>query len=198
MNSGYKRALLGSIVLTMALFFSPGCSSDDSSGTVFTIPTCITFIPASTGTPPEKVVLQEGAGSTCDEARVDIMVTDVDDVYGAGFVIEYSGAIVAYQGFSTTGSFLEDDNVNTQIVQDGPIGSVTFSITRVQDANPASSDGVDVSGTRLLGTLRFTSFSVGGPAELTLTNNNLFDSGTPPQAITLAPPTWAFGSLRVD
>ncbi len=198
MNSGYKRGLLGAIALAMVLFVSPGCSSDDSPGSVFVIPTCIEFLPDQTGTPADRsVVLQKNTTtSDCDEVQVDIMVTEVGDVYGAGFVIEYSGAIVAYQGFSTTGSFLEDSNVDTQIVQDGPIGSVTFSITRVQDANPASSDGVDVTGTRLLGTLRFTSFSVGGPAELTLTNNNLFNSATPPAAIT--PVTWEFGSLRVD
>ncbi len=197
MNSGYKRTLLGSIVLAMVLFSSPGCSSDDSSsGTVFTLPSCITFIPDPALTPPAKIVLKEGAGSTCDEAQVDIMVTDVNNVYGARFDIEFSGAIAAYQGFSTAGSFLESDDVDTTIVQGGPVGNVTFSITRIQDANVNSFEGIDVSGEQLLGTLRFTSFSVGGPAELTLTNNDLLDNATPPVAIPNL--TWAFGSLRVD
>ncbi len=198
MNSGCKRALLGSVILAMVLFFSPGCSSDDSSGSVFVVPTCIEFLPAQTGTPANNsIVLRKNTDtSDCDEVQVEIVVTNVNDVYGAGFVIEYNGAIVAYQGFSTTGSFLEDNNVDTQIVQDGPVGSVTFSITRVQDANSNSENGVDVSGSRVLGTLRFRSFSVGGPVELTLTNNNLFDNQTPPQAIPNL--TWEFGSLRVD
>lgn len=98
------------------------------------------------------------AGSTSGTSfTIKISATDVPDFFGAAFRIRIDPDYVAYQGLSSTGSFLRDGGVTSLDFRADATtvpGQVIVNATRVQNAG-GTIPGVNVVGTRELVSLTF-------------------------------------------
>jgi len=136
--------------VAFALVGTAGCNNDEPN--LGLEPVCVTFLPDSEPI-PGNVVARYGAGSICDTADVELVVTGVDNVYGASFTVEYDAAVFfLVTPISTEGSFLsEDGTVNLIVVSSGPPGAKVIGVTRT-----GVPDGVDATiDNDLLATLQF-------------------------------------------
>lgn len=175
-------------VLTVLLFVSTGCGGGDGSGGAAAAP-CLSFV--GTQAPAAgRVVARLATGGSCSARAVEIVVTDVSDVFGAQFTLTFDATKVAYAGASSTGSFLTS---GAQVsIQEGNTGSGTVSvgISRI-----GVSTGVNVSGSQVLIRLTFAPRAVGS-SSLSLSSAILFGSQTPPQPKPGL--TWSGGSFTIQ
>ncbi len=175
-----------SAVATIAimLLLVPGCSDDSSP---ISTELCIEFDGAQAPA-PGTVSSRLGEDSVCEEAVVEIVATGLSDVFGIATTVEYDPEVAAYSGRSTIGSALGTDLLVD--IEEDPLGTLTIGVTRV------STTGVDITGTEVLIELFFEIWALNpdsGP--MTLENNCLLDSGTPPEPI--AGVTCSGGTLAV-
>jgi len=175
MNWKQIRRLSGCLVLACGVALSGACSDDDAG-----LPeaVCVEFTPAEA---PEagKVVARAGAESTCDVAVVEIVATDIDDVFSIEADVLYDNVVVRYLGFDAGGSVLAADGVGiVPIVSEVEGGRITLGIAR------SASTGIDVSGTRLVVKLFFLNNLIAGTTgSLTLTDECLRGSEEPPDDV---------------
>ena len=146
-----------------------GEDSKKSGGTS----TCVSY-EASQSPSPGSVGAQEGAGSRCSQAEVEILVTDVSDVFAVSFVATFSSSVVRYDGYSDSGSFLGDDGTSLVVVVDESVGRVEIGVTRV------GVGGAEAVGSRRLLRLFFSPRDLGAGA-LSLEDAVILDSETPPR-----------------
>jgi len=175
MNWKRIRRLGCCIVLVCGVALSGACSEDDAG-----VPdaVCVEFAPAEA---PEagKVAARAGAESTCDVAVVEIVATDIDDVFSMEADVLYDSVAVQYLGFDAEDSVLRTDGVEiVPIVSEVEDGRITLGIAR------GSLTGIDVSGSRLLVKLFFLNKLVAGTTgSLTLTDECLRGSEEPPDDV---------------
>jgi len=166
------RRLSGCLVLACGVALSGACGEDDAG---IPDPVCVEFTPAAA---PEagKVVTRAATESTCDVAVVEIVATDIDDVFSIETDVLYDNIAVRYIGFNLEDSFLGADGVEiVPIVSEVEQGRITLGIAR------RASTGVDVSGTQSLVKLFFLNNLVAGTTgSLTLTDECLRGSEEPP------------------
>jgi len=162
--------------LTLGLLFSLalvtlGCNNDSgTSGTP-----CLEFSPA-TIPDPLSVTATEGQGSDCDFAVVELVVTDVSNLYAVSLDVKFDATRVNLSSVSTTNSVLTSDGAPL-LRQVTPIasGQVHVAITRSQVTT-----GVNVVGGGSLATITFVRTGNSGMSTLTFTDADLLDPGTPP------------------
>jgi hypothetical protein len=175
MNWKRIRRLGCCLVVACGVALSGACSDDDAG-----VPdaVCVEFAPAEA---PEAgmVTARAASESTCDVAVVEIVATDIDDVFSIETDVLYDNVAVRYLGFDAEGSVLGADGVEVvPIVSEVEDGRITLGIAR------RSSTGIDVSGTRLLVKLFFLNNPVAGTTgSLTLTDECLRGSEEPPDDV---------------
>jgi hypothetical protein len=91
-------------VLTVLLFVSTGCGGGDGSGGAAAAP-CLSFVGAQAPA-AGRVVARLATGGSCSARAVEIVVTDVSDVFGAQFTLTFDASKISYAGASSQGSFL--------------------------------------------------------------------------------------------
>ena len=164
-----------------------GCGGGGDDGGTGTMPACIEFTAASPAA-PNAVSTRESSGSTCEVARLELAVTDVDDLFGASFTVTFDPALVSYDGWSTTGSLLDSDGADLELLEDVAVGAVKIGVSRF-----GVDTGIDVVGTRLLLTLRFRKAADSGTTPLAYSNGKLI--GSEPQAPVKPGVAWIGGTL---
>jgi hypothetical protein len=164
-----------------------GCGGGGDDGGTGTMPTCVGFTAASPAA-SNTVSTRESSGSTCEVARLELVVTDVDDLFGASVTVTFDPAVVSYEGWSTTGSLLESDGADLELLENVDAGAVKIGVSRF-----GADTGIDVVGTRLLLTLRFRKATDNGATPLAYTNGKL--TGSEPQPQVKPGVTWVGGTL---
>jgi hypothetical protein len=171
-----RRAILAALLLIGTLP-GAGCGGDNSPSPIDEV--CVEFAPdqapaAGTLTP----VLVEG--STCETIFVDLLATDVNDVFGLDTVLSYDSELVRFRGWSNAGSYLRNDGAElATLINENAIGEITIGMSRV-----LVQTGVDIAGPETLLRLEFdiaTGTAQTGDVELRA--DCLLDSQDPPQSI---------------
>jgi hypothetical protein len=160
--------------LLLLLFLTIGCNNDNGeSGDP-----CAQFTPAAVPA-PQTVTAVEGLGSGCDVVVIDLVVTDVSDLFATSFDLTFDQTRVVLATVSTTTSVLTSDGAPLlRQVTTIATGHVHVALTRSQVTT-----GVDVQGGATLATLTFLRAGTGGSTTLNFTDAELLDSGTPPAPI---------------
>lgn len=178
---------------TFLLFLAvSACSSCGGGGGGGTIPsTCIAFL-AGAAPAPSTAVARQAAGSVCGTVIVEIVITDVTDVFAVDFTVSFDPSVARYDGHSLSGSRLTSDGAIPQVLESIQPGLVTLSISRF---NPST--GIDFSGTQTVVKLIF-SMPVGAGAasgNLIFSNTKVLGSETPP--VEKPNIQWFGGTLRI-
>jgi hypothetical protein len=181
------RQLPASLVLLAALALS--CSGGSDGGTGLASP-CLGFSPAGSAG-PSTVTTREAAGSNCDVAILEIVATDVDDLFTASFTVQFDPAIVRYDGLGISDSILASDGAQVEALEQEQTGQVTVGVSRV-----ATSSGIDVVATQVILSISFRRAAPGGATSLDYSNTNLLGSETPPQVKPGI--QWVGGSLMIQ
>ena len=174
-------------VLIGVLLASAGCGGGDGGGA--TAAPCLSFVGAQAPA-AGKVVARLAAGGSCAARAVEIVVTDVSDVFGAQFTVTFDPTQVSYAGASSTGSILASGGAQVSVQQDGTGGNVAVGISRI-----GVNTGVNVTGSQVLIRLTFAPVAV-GTSSLAVSNAQLFGSQTPPQPKPGL--TWSGGSFTIQ
>lgn len=178
------------LAVLLALSLGLGCGGEDSApGSVVPPGTCIEFTPASAPS-PGTVVARKNATSSCDVLGVDLVVTDVADIFAVELTVEYDQAVVNYDGVGTSGSLLSSDGAALQVIDGGQNGRTSVSISRFSVVS-----GIDAVGSQLLATLIFRRPGAAGVSNLSVSAAQLFDSDAPPRPIAAQ---WFGGTFTVQ
>jgi hypothetical protein len=181
------RAGLAGCALVIVASVMLGCGGGGDNGGTGTMPACVGFTAASPAA-SNAVSTRESSGSTCEVARLELVVTDVDDLFGASFTVTFDPAVVSFDGWSTSGSLLDSDGVDLELLEDVDAGVVKIGVSRF-----GVDTGVDVVGTRLLLTLLFRKAADSGATPLSYTNGKLI--GSEPQPQVKPGVTWVGGTV---
>lgn len=157
------------LLLFMAVLL-PSCDGGDGGGAQV----CIRFMASSA--PASGTVVAREAGQACTVVTVELVVTDVSDVFSASFVAVFNPGLASYAGLDTGGSFLSSDGTALEVLEDVQSGRVTVGLTRL-----GSSTGIDVVGSEVLVKVLFRRVADSGSGILDLQNTKLLGSETPPQ-----------------
>jgi hypothetical protein len=177
--------LVGSL-LTLGL----GCSSDSNTVEVV-IPTelCVGFVPSELPV-SGNVVSRLRADSTCAVAFIEVVGTDIDDVFSVAAHINYDRTAVEFLQLDTNGSALSQDGALLNVrVEELVAGELTIGVAR--NAN----DSVDIVGTRLLMTLLFLPLNLGA-SEMAVETPCLTNGDEPP--LPLGDVSCSGGSFDVE
>jgi hypothetical protein len=160
-SSGRAAALL------LAALPLCGCQDDDE-------PPCLTFTPAAS--PASGTVSTTSTlGSQCDLLELQLLISDVPDVFAVSLGILYDPATVAFAGLFPEGALLDADGTPLAVEVSGPEGALSAGVTRI------STTGIDASGTRVLLRMRFSRLGGAGATPLTFDRPTMLGSETPPQ-----------------
>jgi len=164
--------LILAILFVVGTLAGCGSSSEDSGNDDFSGP-CLALTPSGvpgTGT----VTLEEGSDSTCDDLEIDVMVTDVTDVFAVAFEFTYDSNFVTYQGYSTSGSFLGSGPTVPVLEEFLDANRIGIGMGRL------SQTGVNATGTELLIHLHFKREQDSGTANVAFGAAAILGSETPP------------------
>jgi len=178
--------LIVRILLLIALIVTPACSGSGGGSSL-----CVSFVGLAAPAAPS--VSTQSGSSPCGMVVVQFYVTDVDDLFGAAFDVDYDPAEVSYvaSSLSTGGSILGSGGATITALADGSTaGKVVVGVSRT---NPAMA--IDVSGTQLLCSLTFQRVGTTGTSALTFSNERLFDDSMPPLEIPSV--GWAGGNFDI-
>jgi len=148
-----------------------GCSTaggGDGEGDKSGPGSCLDFVPI-TAPSPGNLAARKGAGSTCDLLEVELIITDVTDVFEVNFSITLDSSVAAFDSIDTSTSFLRDDGTDLAVIQNPVIG-----ITRL------GSTGMDATGSKELVKLYFSRNLLSGVSNLNFNATQVFGSETPP------------------
>jgi len=187
MKASCRRPTILLLGILIAASATLACSGGDSAGGVPLDGGCLDL---AAGSPAQDTVSLGKGTSTCDMLAVDVVVTDVNDVFASSFTLNYDASLARFEGSSTTGSLLASDGTTVQVLEDAQSGSVTIGLTRVGVAN-----GVNANGTRVLVTLMFSTVADAGDAGIAFSNETILGSETPP--LDKAGVNWVGGTLVV-
>lgn len=179
-----RRLLLLPLILLVA-----ACGGGDNGGGNMMPTACIDFTGGATAT-SGSVIAQKGTGSTCDVVVVDLIVTDVNNLFGMEVILTYDPAVVDYESSSSAGSVLTQGGVVVPVLESEVTGQVLIAATR-QAAN-----GVNVTGSGQLLRLLFRKVGGSGMSAMSYSGNQLFDDQPPPQPIPGI--SWSSGQLVVQ
>jgi hypothetical protein len=135
---------------------------------------CLDFL-ASAEPSRGTAVARLATGSNCDRAIVEIVLTDVPDVFAVEFTASFDEAVAAYEAYSLVGSALAMDGAQVLALEEREPGSVSLAFSR---ANPAR--GVDITGSRTLVRLVFRRVGPPGRGPLAFSSARIFGSEQPP------------------
>ncbi len=184
-NSSSVKTNRTAVFLGLLLLLAPpSCHHSDD-------PVCLELIaPAPT---PGSVACREGADSTCDLIAVDLIVTDVPDLFTVDFALTFDPALAGYEGLSAAGSLLSSDGTQVTVFEDhDPAqGKITVTIARLG----LDSGGIDAVGERFLVRLYFRKLADSGSCPLAFTTARIFSGVFPPEIIDGV--VWSGGTLII-
>ena len=186
MTRGLAVLMLGALT---SLALACGGGGGGGGGGVIPNTGCAAFT-AAAAPAAGTVVLQNTANSTCNLVVVDVVITDVTDVFTASFDMNYNAAHLRYDGFSVTNTLLNSDGNTIQTLENTAVGQVTLGLTRT------GMTGIDAVGSQPLVRLTFTRLVNAGNSTLTFGNQDVFGSQAPPQA--KAGIAWSGGSVAIN
>jgi hypothetical protein len=181
------------LVVGLLTSLAPGCGDDNGDDGTQTIP-CLEF-QASAVPVPDSVVATDGSSGECDRLFVDLIVTDVEDLFAANFRIQYPSDRVAFVSASGSGSVLTSGGVAVAVEADETApGEVTIGITRLEPSLP----GVDVVGGQRLIRLSFVRIGSSGGGALTFPAGELLGSSGPgAQPEPIPGIVWVGGTIAI-
>jgi hypothetical protein len=185
LNQGMARKIFGVLILgTLAVSCGGGGGS-----TPTTPPACVEFT-AAQDPAGGRVAAQANASSSCELLLLDVMVTDLDDVFAADFDVTFNQALIRYDGYSLTGSLLTSGTAMVEDLEDRGTGITTLSLSRVAPAG-----GVNVTTSTRLVQLRFRRNADSGTATVSFPRGVIFGSEEPPEEKTGL--TWYGGTATI-
>jgi len=201
-DAGWRDlAHLAAVVLAVGLLtgLSPACSGgDDGGGGTSTTP-CLSY--ESTAVPGAITVTTEDGEPTddvCDILFVDLKVHEVDDLFGANFVVTYPSSVVAFNSATGLDSILASGNTAVDVeARVTAAGEVSIGISRI-----GANSGVDVDaatypdGAKLI-RLVFVRAGSSGSGGLDFTTAILLDSGNPPPPKEIPNSEWFGGTIGI-
>jgi len=190
------RAFAG-IVLASGFALAPSCGGGGGGGVGILV---ALFTPSNPSPGPATVSMQPG-DQTNDVFEVKIMVTEVNDFFGAAFRVRYPTGSVSFVSADTSQSFLLDPPATTldvffKVDPGSSPGEVIVAATRLQNSS-GTMPGVNVAGSRELLSLTFRATRpIGAPGlALSFTDpKEVRDSSEPPPG-ALIPVTWSGGTV---
>lgn len=150
------------------------CGGGGGGSTPTPPPACVEFT-ASQDPAAGRVAAQANASSSCELLLLDVMVTDLADVFAADFDVTFNQAMIRYDGYSTTGSLLATGGATVEVLEQQGTGITTLSLTRVAPAG-----GVDVTTSARLVQLRFRRNAQSGSSSVAFPRGEIFGSEEPP------------------
>lgn len=176
-------------VLLLILACGVACSSGGGSGIDDPSTTIVGSFETDTPTPGTNSVSMSQGGATANLVTVSLRVTDVNDIYGAGFDVLFDPTQVTFDS-TQPGTILQSGGHTPILLTSQPqSGHLVVSLTR---QNGAGVGGVNVSGTQTLLSLRMRVTEV-GTSSVSFERARLFDSAVQPQEIPGT--TWSGGAL---
>ena len=192
----FELAHLATVVMAVAVLagLSPACDGDDNGGGGTSTTPCLQY--ESSGVPGAITVTTVDGEPTDDECNilnVDLMVNDVQDLFGANFVVTYPVNVVAFGAAAGSGSILASGNTAVVVEASSTgTGEVTIGITRVsQTGIDVPDDGVG----KLLIRLVFFQAASSGSGDLEFTTSQLMNSDTQPVEIPNS--VWTGGTIGI-
>ena len=203
-----RPALILFTILILPAMVISGCGGSSNRTPTDTV-TCMSFVPTQ-GPAAGFVAAEVDASSTCETLVLNMMVTEVDDLWSAGATVRFPINLMNFVGVSSSGSVLNEGGIDVVVSGDRPCpeggtdwcqplgqfyGEVSIGITR--SSGVASGVDVGAASQRLL-QLSFTKAFGNGTTTLSFpSGTNLFDGQRPPQAI-LPAPAWVGGTVTVN
>jgi hypothetical protein len=153
---------MAALLFTLALsVITVGCNNCDSC--------CIRFA-SSTPPAPGTVACVQAGESTCELLGVDLIITDVDDLFTVEFTLQFDPAVVNYEGVSTDGSLLGSDGTQITTLENVQPGEVSITVTRLG----AGFGGIDATGQQLLARIYFSKLAEEGTSTLFFADTLMF------------------------
>lgn len=168
------RALATVFAMAGLMVALAGCGSSDNP----TAAICMSF-DGEAGAGGSEVRMQDAAGSSCQVAEIEILVSDVNGVFGAAFDLAYQSQRVRFSGIDTSDSVLARDGAQLLVE-----ATDTGSLIVVGIARTGTAAAIDISGTEVLARVVFERTSPNAStSELNFLNENLLDASGPPLPI---------------
>jgi len=144
----------------------------------------ITFSPSSSAA-DRALVLREGPGTTASRLVLELVVRDLDGLYGLSFDLRYPSSVLSFEAAAEE-DFLGQGGADTTLqVAEQPTGNLVIGLSRLGRVPGASGSGVVLS-------LEFRAVGNGG-GTLSFDANEAFDAdGVPLPAVS-----WGAGSVQV-
>jgi hypothetical protein len=139
------------------------------------------------------VTCREGADSTCELIAVDLMVTDVPNIFTVDFAMTFDPALAAYEGLSANGSILSSDGTEVTVFEDYDPAQAKITVTIARLGLDAG--GIDAVGERHLLRLYFSMQAESGSSPLVFTTTRIFSGVFPPAIIDGV--EWSGGTLLI-
>jgi hypothetical protein len=150
---------------------------------------CINFTPSQSPA-SDTVATRSTVPSSCDRIAVELIVTDVNDIFAADFTLSFNAATATYDGYDTTNSILSSDGTPVTVLVNQPNNDqLVLSVTRLGGA----AGGVDAVGQHRLLRLYFRRQTSVGTANVSYILGRLFDD----QVAEIQGVTWHGGTLVV-
>lgn len=153
---------------------------------------CLEFS-AATAPSPGSVTCREGEDATCELIAVDVIITDVLDMFTVDFAMTFDPVLAVYEGFNADGSILSSDGTDVTVFEDyDPAqGKITVTMARLG----LDSGGIDAIGERFLLRLYFRKLAETGSCPLAFTTTRIFSGVFPPAIIDGL--EWSGGTLLI-
>jgi len=183
-----------SLLWLVALGVFCGCSSSGGGGGTPFIDNpggglAATFTPGQPSPSADEVSMAE-SGTSGNLVTVAVNLTNVEDVFGASFDVDYDSARAEYVSFSP-GNLFEAGGDTPLYTINSQAGRVVVGVAR----SSGVAGGVDVNGTDTIVRLTFRMTSA-GTASLGFDHETLLDDQSPPQPITGL--SWSGGNLQAN
>ena len=186
-----RRVPLGMLIALTAVLPVLSCGGNGSVPASVVPPgVCLDFSAASAPL-SATVVAAEGGATTCDRLALELIITDVDDVFGAEFTLAFDPAALSYDGYDESDSILGSDGTDLVVIENRQSGLIQLTISRLR----ASSGGMDVAGSQLLIRLDFAREADSGGSQLAFSGERVWDGGVPPGEIPGI--DWFGGSVTI-
>ena len=186
-----SRSKIAVMVLATLLAVT-GCGGGGSRTAGAVSSSCLSYAPAS-GPVSSTVVTSSGGGSSCGVLELEFVITQITDVFGGSFTVNYDPSFMNFDSASVVGSHLGSDGAMLDIQAGIAAGEVSIGITRL------ASTGIDFTGANqvLIKVLFARTQSSGtATAPLTITDGRLLGSETPP--VEKPGITWHGGEVTLN
>jgi len=161
-------------VIPLALtFLLPALSCGGSGGSTAGVvepAVCLEFAPDADPS-PGTVVARRGGATTCDRLALDLIITDLGDVFAVDFKLGFDPAILRYDGYVATGSVLEADGAPVTVLTDVKTGLLELTIARLG----AEWGGIDVVGSQFLLRVYFVRNADSGGSPLSFSGGRIWN-----------------------